>query len=325
MNPAPISAFLPIVFLAAVFLPLFIAPLSAAADKITGYRPVFNACKDAKGALHFATRQFVHNGLPSLLLVNPTTLETSVASVTSITAASAREAASVSRAPFLAALEHFASQPRLQNAGLTRADSPQKGLFLTVDMCPSRKPFEQEMFAAVAALAQKTGAPVPLGVAMTGQWLSSHPREMEWLKGEISSGKLAVTWINHSYHHLYDPKGRLESNFLLTPGVDFEQEVLATEIALLENGLVPSVFFRFPGLVADGNLMKRLRQLFLIPVGSNAWLAKGELPADGSIILVHGNGNEPQGIKKLLPLLSQENHLVLLPLSQAIAGTGNKY
>ncbi len=323
MKPSSITAFLPIAFLAVVLLPLFIASPSAAAVKITGYRPVFNACKDSAGGLRLAIRQFTQNDLPSLLLVNPTTLETSVVAATSMTPATAQEAELISRSPFLAALERFASKPRLQNAGLTNAEAPQQGLFLTVDMCPSRRPFEREMFTAVSALARKTAAPVPLAVAMTGQWLASHPQEVAWLKGEISSGNLAVTWINHSYHHLYDPKGRLESNFLLSPGVDFDHEVLATEIALLENGLVPSVFFRFPGLVADGNLMKRLRQLFLIPVGSNAWLAKGELPADGSIILIHGNGNEPQGIKKLLPLLSQENHLRLLPLSQAVVGTGN--
>jgi len=43
----------------------------------------------------------------------------------------------------------------------------------------------------------------------------------------------------------------------------------------------------------------------LIPVGSNAWLAKGEEPKDGSIILVHGNSNEHSGIEKAMVLLEQ--------------------
>ena len=38
----------------------------------------------------------------------------------------------------------------------------------------------------------------------------------------------------------------------------------------------------------------------LIPVGSDAWLAKNEVPSAGSIVLVHGNGNEPVGVEKLL-------------------------
>ena len=91
---------------------------------------------------------------------------------------------------------------------------------------------------------------------------------------------------------------------------------------LLENGLIPSPFFRFPGLVADGGLLEKLRQLSLIPIGSDAWLAKGENPANGSFILVHGNGNEPQGVRKLLPLLRGENHLRLLPLEGGVYRVG---
>jgi len=155
---------------------------------------------------------------------------------------------------------------------------------------------------------------------MTGSWLANHRDELAWLVGQIREGKLAVTWVNHSYSHPYEPKAPLERNFLLTPGSDFEREVLATEQLLLENGLLPAPFFRFPGLVADGRLLEKLRRLALIPIGSDAWLAKGENPTSGSFILVHGNGNEPQGIKKIMPLLRKEEGIRLLPLGRAFAG-----
>ena len=152
--------------------------------------------------------------------------------------------------------------------------------------------------------------------------LEQHQDELDWLKREIRQGKLAVTWVNHSYHHAYDPKAPLERNFLLTPGTDFEREVLDTEVLMLANGLLPSPFFRFPGLVADGRLLGKLRSLSLIPVGSDAWLAKGEAPKRGSFILVHGNGNEPQGIARVLPLVRETPGLRLLPLKAAFAGQG---
>ena len=95
--------------------------------------------------------------------------------------------------------------------------------------------------------------------------------------------------------------------------------MLATEQLLIENGLTPSPFFRFPGLVADAGLLTRLRQLWLIPIGSDAWLAKGEVPVNGSFILVHGNGNEPQGVRKLLSLMHGRGFPRLLPLREAFA------
>ncbi|HLO26232.1 MAG TPA: polysaccharide deacetylase, partial [Geobacteraceae bacterium] len=229
---------------------------------------------------------------------------------------------------FIKALDRHTAPPyKLQNHGTGHSDLPGEGFFLTVDMCPSRRPFEKAFFTAVADLSRQNRKAAPMAIAMSGTWLETHKDELAWIVQEIRRGKLAVTWINHSYNHFYDPKAPLARNFLLSPGTDFEREVLATEVLMLENGLLPSPFFRFPGLVADGGLVKKLRSLSLIPIGSDAWLAKGEVPKGGSFILVHGNGNEPQGIARILPLL-QDNHGVrLLPLaaaftSESSGGTG---
>jgi peptidoglycan/xylan/chitin deacetylase (PgdA/CDA1 family) len=125
--------------------------------------------------------------------------------------------------------------------------------------------------------------------------------------------------VNHSYDHPHTPKVPLEHNFLLSPGVNFRAQVLRTEVALLEHRLVPSPFFRFPGLVANAELIDQLRALSLIPVGTDAWLAKGQRPRSGSFILVHGNGNEPAGVSRLLRFMHARPDIALLPLPTAFA------
>jgi hypothetical protein len=76
--------------------------------------------------------------------------------------------------------------------------------------------------------------------------------------------------------------------------------------------------------VADKGLLEKLKKLFLIPVGADAWLAKGAHPEKGSIILVHGNGNEPEGVKKLSEFYEAEKknfelgELRFLPLRDAV-------
>jgi hypothetical protein len=297
------------------------AAFAADAPAITGYRPIFRPGHDRAGVLQIAIREFQSGPIPQLLLVNPVTLETSVAGVAALDTSRPPAAAIIRNSPYVRALDHSTAPPyRLQNHGAVRAALPTDGMFLTVDMCPSTRPFEKEFFTAVAGLSRENGRATPVAIAMTGSWLLNHRDELAWLVRQIKEGKLAVTWVNHSYSHPYEPKAPLERNFLLTPGIDFEREILATEQLLLENGLLPSPFFRFPGLVADGRLLERLRQLALIPIGSDAWLAKGEYPTNGSFILVHGNGNEPQGIKKIMPLLRKEEGIRLLPIGRAFAG-----
>jgi hypothetical protein len=260
-------------------------------------------------------------GTPHVLLVNPRTLTTTVATLASLRTSEAPLDQGQFRAtPFAQALARYTAAPfLLQNHGMIKADHPVAGEFLTVDLCPSHKPFERGMFEAVMALPQRREGPVPVAIAITGNWLEHHREELAWLTEQAGKGKLAITWVNHSYSHPYEPRIPLERNFLLTRGIDFTREVLATEQLLLENGLVPAPFFRFPGLVADGTLLTKLRELSLIPLGSDAWLAKGEQPKEGSVILVHGNGNEPRGIELLMPLLRGDRGIRLLPLARAVA------
>ena len=81
------------------------------------------------------------------------------------------------------------------------------------------------------------------------------------------------------------------------------------ELFLLNMGILPSVFFRFPGLVYNNDIMEILQSLKLIPVGSSFWVAKkneNEVLKSGDIILLHGNKNEELGVKKFIKMLN--NH-----------------
>ncbi|MBN1984057.1 MAG: hypothetical protein JW795_21185 [Chitinivibrionales bacterium] len=45
---------------------------------------------------------------------------------------------------------------------------------------------------------------------------------------------------------------------------------------MVENDLLPSVFFIFPGLVSDRTIVAQIVSFGLIPIGSDAWLGKGQ-------------------------------------------------
>lgn len=112
----------------------------------------------------------------------------------------------------------------------------------------------------------------------------------------------------------------MEKNFLLQARLDWDAEILQTEAYLLARGLTPSVFFRCPGLVSNQALVERLTQKFgLIVLGADAWLAQGEIAKPGSIILLHGNGNEHAGIVKFEQILKKApSPAPLRPLIEAL-------
>jgi len=58
--------------------------------------------------------------------------------------------------------------------------------------------------------------------------------------------------------------------------------------------------------VSNHQVVDKVLEYGLIPIGSDAWLAKGQAVHNGSIVLIHGNGNEPMGIKDFMKLLQTE-------------------
>ena len=253
-------------------------------------------------------RRFEQGGRPRALVVDPSNLNTEIDSSPPPAACSpwAAVRAALSATPYGRALaDAERNETGLQDAGMVHA-LPGAGVVLTVDLCPSRRPLDRALFQEVIAEFEPEERPVPFAVAVTGVWMAEHPDDLAWLLNRVNRGDAAITWINHSFSHRFAPGVPLTNNFLLQPGTDLEAEILRTERAMLEHGMVPSVFFRFPGLVSSRELFDRVVAHGLVPVGSDAWLAKGQRPSGGSIVLVHGNGNEPLGVKDFLQLLHRE-------------------
>ena len=301
---------------------------SVSALVIEDYRPCFHACQESDGTLRVAWRQFQENGTPHFLVMDPVRVETEKAPRRDIERKSPAGSLRWEGTPFAGALARYSAPPHpLQNAGIRRAEGPAGGYFLTMDLCPSRNPLDRELFRKIAGFAAESGTTVPVGVAASGLWIKNHPEDFRWLVdlGRAPAGGLRITWINHSYSHPFDPSAPLERNFLLRPGVDLSFEVLEAEKILLQHGLVAAPYFRFPGLVSDRRLIESLREWLLLPIGAGAWMGKGETARPGDIVLVHGNGNEPRGVRELYRLLdrlrgARGTAAVFLPLAAAITG-----
>ena len=312
---------------------LIAAALLAPGPGGTGAVRAFTALAWAEDAVapSVVLRSFESRRRPFYLVVDPRTLETWTAPSAAVRVEPrpwpAVRAAIVDTAYGRALAEAESNETPLQDAGLTHVPVPRPGVDLTVDLCPSRHPLDRGLFTALVEELGRYERPVPVAVALTGVWMREHPEDLAWLFSLARSGALAVTWVNHSFHHRSSATLPLRENFLLEPGTDLASEVLETEAAMLAAGITPSVFFRFPGLVSRPALFARIVAFGLVPLGSDAWLAKNEWPREGSIVLVHANGNEPLGVRRFLQLLRDEREAIqtkrwqLLDLRESVAAT----
>ncbi|WP_205528258.1 polysaccharide deacetylase family protein [Flavobacterium psychrotrophum] len=288
--------------------------ITTAQSSISNYKPYFATAK-YNGAEIIILRKFEQGGKASYLYTNPATLITGTVIAKEIHAAQtslAQLTALFKGAPYFRALAASEAQSfTLQDAGLIHGYPKEQGITLTIDLCPSHKPLDRIIFTSLISAFAKTETHVPVALSITGRFMLTHADDIQWLKNLEKQNKIDITWINHTYNHHYNPKAPLPDNFLLEPGTDVDFEILGTEIALLQHGLIPSVFFRFPGLVSDNAVVQKVTAYGLIPIGSDAWLAKGQQANSGSIVLIHGNGNEPVGVNDFIKLLQSEKEKVL--------------
>jgi hypothetical protein len=274
-------------------------------------------------------REFLRDGRVHYLTVEPFTLMTSIQEASGLRVE--RDSWEMIRAEYknstyIRAIEDAESKSlTLQDAGLTHFFGGQSGIDLTVDLCPSQHPLDRTLFSELIKSFGQVEKPVPVAVAITGLWMEKHEEDLEWLKELQKEKAIDFTWVNHSYNHRTSKDSPLKENFLLEKGTDINFEVLKTEAAMIERDLTPSVFFRFPGLVSDEKLFRTITSFGLIPVGSDAWLAKNQWPKNGSIVLVHANGNEIIGIQRFLKLVQEEQekisnkHWLLFDLRESTA------
>jgi peptidoglycan/xylan/chitin deacetylase (PgdA/CDA1 family) len=160
------------------------------------------------------------------------------------------------------------------------------GIILTIDLCPSSKPLDANLFNYLEALGHNLGKPVPVAIAVSGKWIERHEKELEQLKQKY----LAITWVNHSYSH------PVEKDYLNNPKVDFTYEVKHNLEVMKKHGLKPSKYFRFPGLRHNAERLAELKAMGYLNLNADAWLGKGQPIKNGSIVLIHGNGNEKAGV-----------------------------
>jgi hypothetical protein len=269
------------------------AALSAVAD----YQPALKACVSEGGDRAFAIRTMTAGGEPAALLADPERLTTRLERLACWTCRDASEAElagtrmgrAIAASAKTPGVEH---RGFLENAGLTRGARP--GAFVTGDLCPSPKALDRAFFRTLEA----TGQHAPVALAISGLWIARHDADFRWLQSERDKGLVDIVWANHTMTHPYRRRAANTANYLLTPRVDPQREILDVERLLIANGETPSLFFRFPGLVSTDPLMQTVRAFHLVTLGADAWLALGQKPGPGSIVLVHPNGNEPWGLSR---------------------------
>lgn len=251
-------------------------------------------------------RRVVQDGLPDrLLLLDPISFDTRIALASDWKTSPAGWSALDSTPWMRTSRELAVSGPA--GGGLRHLEPAGGGLVLTVDLCPSRKPMDRKVVREVWGAFRKEARPVPVAFSLSGDWIRSHTKDLQWLQSQVDSGRIAPTWVNHTDHHRFRKGLRADRNFLLLPGTDLKSEVLGAEREMLLHGIVPSAFFRFPGLIDNDTLHRSVLAMGLLPLGADAWLAKAQRPREGSIVLIHANGNEPLGVQEFLALLRRES------------------
>ncbi|WP_341790526.1 hypothetical protein [Rickettsia endosymbiont of Polydrusus tereticollis] len=289
-------------------------------EAIQDYKPIFLPVSTQDKKIKIAIRSYTHFSESFFVLVDPYSFKTEISLANKVTFSGNKKKQrkiikSLNKTPYLKTLNKYSSPPYIQqNYGATESIYKRNGCFLTIDMCPSSKSFEEDFFKKLVELSDQLHKPLPIAICISGLWIVKHADEFLWLKKQQDSGKLQITWVNHSLTHPYFKDVPFENNFLLSNKNDFEKEVFETEKILLQYNIAPSPFFRFPGLISDKTLVRKLKKFGLIPLGSKSWLAKGEIVKEGSFILVHGNSNEKKGIDLIMPMLPD---LKLLPIQKA--------
>lgn len=163
------------------------------------------------------------------------------------------------------------------SAGEFHAGPSNRYIVLTSDLCPTPKNFDSQFYSNLVSMKNDRRLPLPLVIFISGGWVMRHPAQLEAVK------KSGIDFIagNHTYdHQILNRKN--------TNNDAFTAELTNTETVMLEHGILPSQFFRYPGLVYNQERMKILDRFSMIAVNANVWM--GTKLRNWGILLVHSNG-----------------------------------
>jgi len=288
--------------------------LLSAQNKISNYVAYFGVGEYAEKE-YIIIRKYDFAGKVNYIGIDPDNLKTFVLQSAEVSVRPAdwyQITLQFSKSAYVKTIQEVLKQSvSLQNSGIAHGSSKLKGISVTVDLCPSFHPLDRVIFTSLISECGKTEHPVPVAFSITGRFMANHKADLNWLLDLQKVGNIDITWVNHTYNHRYRKDNPIDKNFLLQPKTNLDLEIFEIEKALLKKNIVFSVFFRFPGLVSDQKLIDEVAKYGLIPVGSDAWLAKGQKPSEGSIVLIHGNGNEPFGVRNFISYLHTKKASIL--------------
>ena len=133
------------------------------------YMPLFTP----KGELAVAIRVFKRDDVPSVLVVNPINLETQVLALSSIYLKNPNKTLKIRLISheqirqsryYQLFFEQMQPNNALENQGVKHASKNVSAPILTVDLCPSSRPFEKDFFDELAKLGGTKPFPVAISI-----------------------------------------------------------------------------------------------------------------------------------------------------------------
>ncbi|MEJ5283460.1 MAG: polysaccharide deacetylase family protein [Brevinematales bacterium] len=165
-------------------------------------------------------------------------------------------------------------------------------VLLTTDLCPTDEPLDTNFYKAIAETEKNTSNKIVFIIFFSGKWIEMHKNEFDWIK----TNNFNFISGNHTYSHYI-----IKEKF---PNSELRNEIIKTELIMLKNGLIPSCFFRFPGLKYNPENLAILYEMNLLPLSVNFWGGQKSYPQK-SILLVHSNGSVPIEVKKFIKFLKE--------------------
>ena len=72
-----------------------------------------------------------------------------------------------------------------RTAGLSRILGRDRGIVLSVDLCPSHKPLDRRIVRRVWDSFRHDDKPVPVSFSLSGTWIRNHADDLAWLESQV--------------------------------------------------------------------------------------------------------------------------------------------